>query len=276
MKITTLVENTSNNPQIKSTHGLSFYIETADHKILFDLGPDDLFLKNAKKLGTPISEVDTVVISHGHADHGGGLKAFLEVNPTAKVYIKATGFEPHFASFLGFKFSVGLDASYAHHPQIIFTQDHFVIDSALQLFSGVTEKHCYPSGNAALYAKGPSGYIPDNFNHEQSLIITEGESHILFGGCAHSGIANIIKAGEKYIPSTFTHVISGMHLFNPIGRKTEPLEMIQELSGHLLSRPSTYYTCHCTGQKAYEQLKAIMGERIGYLSCGSMVQLDPY
>lgn len=49
MIVKTLVENTSNSKEYKSKHGLSLYIETRERKILFDLGSNDLFLRNAKK-----------------------------------------------------------------------------------------------------------------------------------------------------------------------------------------------------------------------------------
>jgi mRNA degradation ribonuclease J1/J2 len=72
MIIKTLVENTALSKNFGSEHGLSLYIEANSHKILFDVGASELFLENAKKLNVDISEVDYLIISHGHYDHGGG------------------------------------------------------------------------------------------------------------------------------------------------------------------------------------------------------------
>lgn len=100
MKIVTLVENTTEREDLQSKHGLCLYIETERHKILFDLGPDDTFLHNAKVCGVDIKAVDTVIISHGHSDHGGGLGAFLQVNHTANVYVHPEAFLPHYNKVL--------------------------------------------------------------------------------------------------------------------------------------------------------------------------------
>lgn len=77
MLIKVLIENTAISKDFGCEHGLSLYIETGDRKILFDVGASELFLENAKKLGVDVSDVDYLVISHGHYDHGGGLRAFL-------------------------------------------------------------------------------------------------------------------------------------------------------------------------------------------------------
>ena len=79
-KIVVLLENTKESPSLKCRHGLSLYAETEKHKILFDMGPNALFLKNAEALGADIAAVDIAVLSHGHADYCGGLKYFLEKN----------------------------------------------------------------------------------------------------------------------------------------------------------------------------------------------------
>ena len=79
MKFVTLVEDAT-KCELGAEHGLSIYVETEKHKLLFDVGTTDLFIKNAKALGIDLSQVDTVVISHGHNDHGGGLDAFLAIN----------------------------------------------------------------------------------------------------------------------------------------------------------------------------------------------------
>ncbi|MFS8541429.1 MAG: MBL fold metallo-hydrolase [Tissierellales bacterium] len=76
MIIKTLVENTALSKNFASEHGLSLYIEANSRKILFDIGASGLFLENAKKLNLDISEVDYLIISHGHFDHGGGQEFF--------------------------------------------------------------------------------------------------------------------------------------------------------------------------------------------------------
>ena len=70
-----MVENTT-TCDLEAMHGLSLYIETKNHKLLFNLGPDQTVFENAKKKGIDLQEVDTVVISHGHNDHGGALEQF--------------------------------------------------------------------------------------------------------------------------------------------------------------------------------------------------------
>ncbi len=85
MKLVTLVENKTESEKLRNKHGLSFYIESNEVKIIFDTGPDDTFLKNANKLGIEVSDVDFLIISHGHVDHGGGIETFIKYNHKARI-----------------------------------------------------------------------------------------------------------------------------------------------------------------------------------------------
>ena len=85
MKIYTLMENTTCNEALACEHGLSLYIEAAGKRILFDAGQTGAFADNAEKMGIDLSQVDICILSHGHYDHGGGLKRFLEVNDHAPI-----------------------------------------------------------------------------------------------------------------------------------------------------------------------------------------------
>ena len=76
MKITALTENTT-QCGLPTEHGLSLYIETEKHTVLFDMGQSDLLAQNAASLGVDLRKADAAVLSHGHYDHGGGLKTFL-------------------------------------------------------------------------------------------------------------------------------------------------------------------------------------------------------
>lgn len=197
MRVIVLVENTSISKDYKSKHGLCLYIETKKHKLLFDLGSNSLFLENAVKLGVNITDIDSVIISHGHNDHGGALKYFLENNAKANIYISRYAFEEYYANFLGMKWNVGLDRKLKDHPRIILIEDEYVIDEELQIFSNIEEHLYLPTANNSLFVKQNGTYEHDTFKHEQYLIISESNYKTLFSGCAHNGIVNILnRAGD--------------------------------------------------------------------------------
>ena len=87
MKLTVLMENTTCREDLVCEHGLSLYIEANGQRILFDAGQTGAFADNAEKMGVDLTKIDLCILSHGHYDHGGGLKRFLEINDHAKVYI---------------------------------------------------------------------------------------------------------------------------------------------------------------------------------------------
>lgn len=273
MILKTLVENTAVSSEYQSKHGICFYIETGEHKILFDLGPNDLFLKNAEKMGVDISEVDTVVISHGHRDHGGALKLFLEKNQTAKVYIHENAFEKHYVKVLGIYFNTGIDASLKHHPQVILTNEMTPIDHQLLLFADVQERKLRSKSNDSLYAKRNAKICLDDFSHEQNLIVTEDNKRILIAGCSHAGIVNIKRKAEGILNGKLTYVIAGFHLYNPVSGKKESDDLIQAIGEQLNDDKTHYYTCHCTGKKAFAVLKDVLSDKLSYLSTGTVLEL---
>jgi 7,8-dihydropterin-6-yl-methyl-4-(beta-D-ribofuranosyl)aminobenzene 5'-phosphate synthase len=273
MRILTLVENTSVSPEYGCKHGLSFYIETARHKILFDLGSDDLFLTNAQKLGVCAQDVDTVIISHAHNDHGGALALFLAANQAAKIYIQRNAFLPTYTKVLGLQRFVGLDASLSQNQRIVFVDDLLAIDDDLLLFANVTQRECFSRSNRALFIKTPEGFVQDEFLHEQNLIIHENGQSILVAGCAHNGIVNILGKAESLVGGQLDYVLAGFHLFNPITRRQESQKLVREIADRLKTRRTLYYTGHCTGRRAYYQLKERLGDQIGYLAAGSSLEI---
>lgn len=264
MKITALVENTSDN-DAKAVHGLSFYIETKSHQILFDLGPDKTLFENAKREGIDLSAVDTVVISHGHVDHGGALKRFLEVNKKAKIYVQRSAYEPHYTKALFLKVNIGLDKATAENGNVVLLDGDCEIDGELSLFVSKAEDKIKSQANKALFA----GNEPDDFKHEQNLLICENKT-VLFTGCAHSGVIAILESMNGVRPD---YCIGGFHVYNPVSRKTVPAFQLEELSDALCEYGDVrFYTCHCTGKKAFDFLRE-RHENIGYFGCGNSVEL---
>jgi len=271
MKIITLVENTAIDKSLKPKHGLSIYIETPKHKVLFDLGPKDAFIHNAQKLGIDLAEIDTVVISHGHYDHGGALTNFLKVNHKAKIYIHRLAFESHYIKVLIAKIYIGLNKKLAGNSRFILTDDSIRIDDELFIFSDV-DGH-FDSNSTILLKKTTDGYIRDDFAHEQNLIVTSEDKTVLFSGCSHRGIANILRTAQKHQP-TIQAVFGGFHLCNPVTKSTEPQEVLQQLATKLSAHGDVvFYTGHCTGSNAFESMRNSMGEKLQHLSTGAMVEI---
>ena len=81
--VTTAVENTvgQGSRSLLAEHGLPYYIEAGDRKILFDAGQNLALSNNARVLGIPLDKIDAAVLSHGHYDHTGGLQSLLDCNP---------------------------------------------------------------------------------------------------------------------------------------------------------------------------------------------------
>jgi 7,8-dihydropterin-6-yl-methyl-4-(beta-D-ribofuranosyl)aminobenzene 5'-phosphate synthase len=272
MIIKTLVENTSLSKDFGSEHGLSLYIETKDSKILFDVGASELFLENAKKLNVDISNVDYLIISHGHYDHGGGLRGFLCKNTKAQVFLHPLAFEKYYALRLNDKLEyIGLDEELKENRQIIFTSDNFSIIKGIQLFSNITKKEPLPISNSRLFMNQKGQKVQDAFFHEQNLIIEEDGKTLLVVGCAHNGIVNILKYFYNLKGRMPDYVIGGFHLSSRSGESNESIETINKMGKYFVNTNAIYYTCHCTGIQAYNRLKAAMGDRIDYLSAGSEI-----
>ncbi len=274
MKVKVLSENTASSEKLGSEHGLSLYIETAAHKILFDTGASGLFAENAGKMGVDLAKVDFAVLSHGHYDHGGGLKTFLGINASAKVYVHRKAFEPHYANRPGgVREYIGLDESLLPEERFVFCKDRYKIDEGLELFSGVRAERLVPSGNADLFMKAGEAYVRDDFEHEQNLIVSENGKTLLIAGCAHNGIVNIIdrfRAERGFYPD---YVIGGFHLYNHGTKQSEAPDTVDEIGKILSESRAGYYTCHCTGIESYNRLKAVMGDKIQYISAGDQVTI---
>lgn len=272
MRLTALVENTS-TCGLTSEHGLSLHIRLADGRsALFDMGQGDMFASNASKLGIDLREVGLAVLSHGHYDHGGRLAIFLGINRLAKVYIHRRAFEAHYSQRPSGLEYIGLDKSLENADRLVFCDGTPTLSDYLILFGNVSGNAFKPYGNRLLF--GPEPTVPDKFDHEQNLLITENGVIVLIAGCAHSGIVNIINSAAALTGRAPDIVVGGMHLVKSGLSASEEDSVISGLAHELLGFKDTrYITMHCTGEEQYLKLKNVMGDRISYLRCGENVEI---
>ena len=263
MIIRVLMENTSQQSDLIAEHGLSLYIETAHHRILFDAGQSAAFADNAERMGVNLSEVDLCILSHGHYDHSGGLARFLEINDHAPVYVHEKAFGAHHNA--GGKY-IGVDQHLADNPRIVRTGDHFIIDGSLSLCTCNDRIEGVPASARGMTVYKDGVHMQDDFLHEQYLIISQNGRRIVISGCSHKGILNIVRWLEP------DALVGGFHFMN-LNPDGEDAALLESASAQLLAHPCTYYTGHCTGEAAYAFLKARMGNRLHAISCGKTLVL---
>ncbi len=275
MKLITLLENGSRRADLTAARGLSIYVETANHKVLFDMGPDASFLDNARTMGVDLAAVDTAVLSHGHSDHGGGLGAFCRVNSQAKIYLRPEALQPYYAVLPGEdpKF-IGLETPPDYvQKRLSFTGPSLRLDDELLLFSDVEDDKALRAAAPKLRRRTAEGFSPDGFAHEQHLLVEDGGKAALLAGCGHLGIVNTLRAAKRHLGRMPDVVFGGFHLFELDPEDIDAERLIAATAAELSEGNTVYYTGHCTGDWAYARLKEALGERLRPMDCGAAAEL---
>lgn len=282
INIQVLIENTTISDAYEYEHGLSFFIhwEERDEKILFDFGETNAYMKNAEKLNVDLAQIDLAVLSHGHYDHGGGMKGFLELNKKADIYVNEKAFGYYYSILQTIDIIetwnskenpakyIGLDQDLKEKKQIKLVADYCEIEPGVHLVGNIPGGRYFPEGNRRLLKRENGRYGFDDFVHEQNLVIEDGEHVICFAGCAHRGVINIIDAVETKLGRQVTHLISGLHLYNKKANMYEPEDTVSAIGSYLKEKNINVYTGHCTGEKAYKHLKTILDGKLHYLHTG--------
>ncbi len=266
MRLIVLTENTTSDPRLTAEHGLSLYIESGDIWLLFDTGQsDDALLHNAQILGVDLSAVDIAILSHGHYDHGGGLSAFFSVNRKAEVYLQGCALGAYYNAADQF---IGLPDELHQSKRLHIVGDMHQLNERMTLFSCNDVPLPVPIEPFGLQKRMNNALSPDDFLHEQYLLITEGEKRFLISGCSHKGAYNL---AAHFQPDVF---IGGLHLSKLEPQNPQHAFRLDDIAAQLLETPAVFYTCHCTGEPQYEYLRRTMRDRLRYLHTGDMLQID--
>jgi len=259
IRITTLVENTASGAGLLAEHGLSFWIEYGDKRILFDTGQSDILTKNAKVLGIDLAETDAIVLSHGHYDHTGGLAAVLDIAEKAKIYLHPAAVKPKFSKKASGAKSIGMPdfaLKAIKNREVIWTE------TPTQIFPGVTVTGQVPRIND-FEDVGGAFFLDENYQKadklldDQTLFIETSKGLVIVFGCAHAGVVNILHhiayLTEK---KQFYAALGGMHLLRASKERVERTENVFRDYGLKKIGPA-----HCTGADVIRRFWNVFPDR---------------
>lgn len=243
MELAVLVDNnTRTDTCLISEHGLSFYIQEGNKKILFDCGSTDAFIKNAYKIDIDLELIDYIVLSHSHADHIGGfftLQSLYQKFKNVGLEFKQKNIYSHPYVFNDLPEDIA--GGIAVDNNLSLSKDKLEKFFNLNLSAGpinLTPKLFYLGEIPITQGEIKNDYAPD----EVALAYKSYDGLVIISGCSHSGVENIMEhakkvTGEKRIST----IIGGFYLVN------RNADEINSLGQYLQNQHISHiYPCHCT------------------------------
>ncbi len=242
MNIKVLVDNTAAQG-FEAVHGFSALIE-ADERILFDVGPTSLFLENAAKMNLNLDELKTIVLSHGHWDHGDGLQFISGKRLITHPNSFCLRYRKEAKSIVGLKLS--REEMAAKFSLEEYKSPYWISDKMVFL-GEIPRKNDFESQSTTfLLADGSPDFVTD----DSGIAIKTNKGLVVISGCAHAGICNTVAYAKEMCGEEKVYaVLGGFHLkkIDEVFQKT--VAYFQKVKLELLG------ATHCTSFAVQDEFK---------------------
>ncbi len=260
--------------------GWSVLIEADGKKILFDTGTEFAVPLNAEALGINLSEVDKIVLSHGHIDHTGGLGKVLEkINKKIEIIGHPEIWSARYNRsekedrFIGIPFRCeqleAMGAVFHLHREPVQITENVTTTGEIQMLTDSESVELPDEKGYGWWIKQGSELKPDTVPDDQALIIKTGLGLVIVLGCAHKGIINTIYHAQKLtgIKQIYA-VIGGSHLIDAGKERIQStIKVLKDLDIKKIG------LCHCTGLPASVIMAQELGERFFFNNTGTVFEI---
>jgi 7,8-dihydropterin-6-yl-methyl-4-(beta-D-ribofuranosyl)aminobenzene 5'-phosphate synthase len=274
MKITVAIDNNvplSASLPLTAEHGVSFLIEIAGKRVLYDVGQTGAVLSNLTILGVPATSLDAIVLSHGHYDHTGGLLTVLRATrPDVEVHIHPHAFADRHSQAEGAMRPIGIPFAEDYIKSIggVWRESATPTEIVPGLwYSGTIPRVTdYETGDAKLVRDG----APDPIEDDTVLYVKGSRGLVTIGGCAHSGLVNAVRHGFAVTGlDRLQGWVGGTHL-----GPASPDQQERTIAQLVAWEPEFVAANHCTGFAMMSRLQQVFGRRFVPAFTGVELAID--
>lgn len=249
MKITLLVDNqTLVDQYFLAEPAFCAWIESGDTKLMFDTGYSEVFLENARRLRLEISEVDLLVLSHGHSDHTWGLPAlarYLRLNRRRPDRVRLIAHPEAFyekgldGEVYGVNFNI---EDYKDVFDVVLTKSAVNLGSGMMYLGEIPRKNDFEGKLAIGQTRRGQSWEKDFILDDTGISYLGKDGLVIISGCSHSGIVNIVEHAMTLNETRkVIDVVGGLHLQKPTKEQLEgTVRFFESLDLKQL------HACHCT------------------------------
>ena len=258
VKITVLNDDRNDNCDLESEHGFSIHVNVDNKSFLMDVGQSEIFMNNANKLGINLDEVKAILLSHGHYDHGNGLKYFnrhikLVMHPdcTLNRISKRSG------SYGGLNLSL---EELNDRFELVVTKDICEVFDGVYFLGEIERSNDYEAKSFPMVDEQGNEDITLD---DSGCVIKTVDGIIVISGCAHSGICNTIEYAKKVTGiDKVLAVFGGFHLkvVDEMCRKT--IDYLKD------NDVKNIYMGHCTSNVVCEEFVNCIGDKVNIIKVG--------
>ncbi|MDD3472948.1 MAG: MBL fold metallo-hydrolase [Syntrophaceae bacterium] len=276
--VTVIVNNFVSRSGFTGEHGLSLLLEFEEHnsrrQILWDTGQTaDVLLGNLKSLQKDLNNLETVILSHGHYDHTGGLLRLMDYSPKPfKIVASPLTWGERFAGAAELRsIGSGLTAELLRQrgSQVVeaskpyFITDQIVLSGPVEQTEPCEENHSFSRslGNSV---------VVDKFEDDMSLAINiDSKGMFIITGCCHAGIINTTRHLQKVTGLEKIYgILGGLHLINANPERIlRTRDFLRSLSCDFLA------PLHCSGLYETCYLRQELGVSVKFVGVGETVNI---